>query len=271
VLWLLALLTILATAMTVLSVDARRHSEHFGEAAQVRESLDSAIRLTLLPWMASPNTAGMRSTTVDQEVAGIPIRVTIESDAGRIDLNETPTDLIAAYFEAAGWPAERAKTLAARIVDWRDPKDMAEALGAEAPIYANTGRRNPPRNGPFQSVGELRRVFGGEALDEGLVDGLTVYSRRAEPSRSECVPSVCAALNWRDRHLTAGADETTSREPPSSVTVSLQDQVSLIGEIIRVRACAQDNRHAPCRQLIGRLTGNTTHPLQVFEWQSSFN
>lgn len=269
VLWLLALLGIVTTMMTVRSVSTRRQIERYGEAVQMREALDGAIRFTLFPWIANPN-KNSTAMSAEQLVADLPIQVSIERESGRIDLNAAPKDLLAAFFEAGGWEVGRAQMLAARIQDWRDADDTPESLGAEAPEYAAAGRLGP-RNAPFQSIGEVRRVLGAETIDARLINELTVYTHEPEPTRNLCRPTVCAALNAWARQFAPSDKDSIKTDAAPTMTSLLHSRVSLIGEVIRVRACAKGNRETPCRIMIGRLTGSVDHPLQVFEWSSSFD
>jgi len=269
VLWLLALLAILATTVTALSVSVRRESQHYGEAVQAQEALDSAIRLTLLPWMANPNAEGTQPATADQMVADVSIRVTIENEAGRIDLNNAPMDLLAAYFREVGADDARAQLMAERITEWRELSTQSEFAGKEANQFDATGSL-PKHHGPLQTVGEVRRVLWDHSMDDRVIDGLTVYTHQPEPSVDACVPIVCKALGQLKQQ--GSLPRETSERAQSSLTDSnvMQIRTRLIGEAIRVTACAADDRDTPCRQLIARLTGNRARPLQVFEWESIF-
>jgi type II secretory pathway component PulK len=50
--------------------------------------------------------------------------------------------------------------LAQAIIDWRDEDDFPRLHGAERDDYMKAGARELPRNGPFESVNELRFVRG---------------------------------------------------------------------------------------------------------------
>jgi type II secretory pathway component PulK len=102
-------------------------------------------------------------------------RVRVYDLCGRIDVNRanyrTLTQLI-------GDPA-----IAAAILDWRDPNDVPRPLGAEQEYYLSLPVPYLPRNGHFQTLGELLLVKGvtpdlffGSAEQPGLADLLTVES-----------------------------------------------------------------------------------------------
>ncbi len=102
-------------------------------------------------------------------------RVRVHDACGRIDVNEADDFMLA---RVTGDP-----TVAAAIVDWRDRGSMQSSDGAEQEFYAALGSPYAPRNGPFQTLGELLLVrgvtpemfFGGPDR-VGLVELLTVDS-----------------------------------------------------------------------------------------------
>ena len=101
--------------------------------------------------------AGVGGQTV--RLDGMTLSVSLTNERGRIDLNGSPPELLEGLFRALGVPGETARTLAARIVDFRDSDDEAEIGGAEAPAYAQAGLSGP-RNGPFVHPFELVAVLG---------------------------------------------------------------------------------------------------------------
>lgn len=140
-----------------------------------------------------------RQTTPDLPVFGLV------DEASRLNLNTATREMLE-------WLPGMTAELAAAIVDWRDSNEEPSANGAENETYL---RLNPPyrcKNAPFESVEELRLVYGmtldvlyGEdtnlngildpnendgdlsppndnrdgRLDPGLLEYVTVYSRES--------------------------------------------------------------------------------------------
>ncbi len=146
-------------------------------------------------------------------------------ESGKLNLN------IATLAQLQKLP-NMSETFAAAIIDWRDSDDEASENGAESDVYL---RNDPPytaKNGPFESVEELRLVYGADEvllygedlngngildpnendgdlspptdnqdgrLDRGLVDYLTVYSREpatqtnGEPRIAVVLPNNASA------------------------------------------------------------------------------
>lgn len=102
-------------------------------------------------------------------------RVRVQDACGRISINEADEATLALL---TGDPE-----VAASIIDWRDEGDSPRPGGAEKEHYASLPQPYLPRNGPFQSLGELLLVRGvtpdlffGDGRRPGLVDLLAVES-----------------------------------------------------------------------------------------------
>ena len=264
VLWLISLLTLLAT--TVLAI-TRNHLQTAARAAQIITSeaiSDSAIRLALLRIATplDPNqplgfSARWRMKLFDEDVA-----IYVEREAGRVDLNATDAALLAAVFTAGGVDAEIAHAFASRIVDWRDADSIPEAGGAELEDYKRAGLQYGPRNGPFQAVGELRQVLGLADISPELLDAFTVYSTRSPTISPDFAhPLVLRAL----RHI-ANRSPGESGAPGMALTGPTPTRQQLIGQVTRVRACLLGSPLSLCRVAVVRLTGNSLKPFLIYTW-----
>lgn len=74
-------------------------------------------------------------------------------EAGKLNLNTATADMLR---ELPGMTAE----IAAAIVDWRDTNEEPESGGAESESYLRLSRPYQCKNGPFNSIEELRLVYG---------------------------------------------------------------------------------------------------------------
>jgi general secretion pathway protein K len=279
VVWLLALLTLLATSAALLSVTHRRAVEAFAATVHLDALCDSAIRVTLLGLIApqSPSQRMPIGAPVSVTVPFGTAQVTIERDAGKIDLNTAEDALIFALFAANGWKESDARSMADRIADWKDGDDDPRENGAERAQYAAAEIAYGPRNGPFATVEELRQVLGAQAIPPELLRAFTVYTHAARPLVTAAVPQVKRALLYADSHQLDGhrwlshpedddgpTDEhpTTTPEPDSTANTQ-----SLAGEVLTLTSCATFRGTGRCRSSVLRLTGNVHKPLQMFVWQ----
>lgn len=88
------------------------------------------------------------------------VRLSAASEAGRIDLNGAPPQLLAGIYREIGGTAMTPEQFAGRVVDWRDRDNRPARAGAERPDYVGAGLGYGPRNAPFTSVEELLLVLG---------------------------------------------------------------------------------------------------------------
>lgn len=77
------------------------------------------------------------------------------------NLNAIPYEALWRYLATLQIPEEEVKSLAAALIDWRDPDDLrTEGLGAESDYYYNLRPPYMPRNAPIRSWQELGYVRG---------------------------------------------------------------------------------------------------------------
>ncbi len=273
VLWLLALLTLLATSAVALSASHRRATQRLAQAVELDARADSAIRLTLLRVIAprSPNERVPVGASLTVDVPDGPVQVSVEREIGRVDINTASSALVFAVLAANGLPDKQAQALANRIEDWKDPDDTARDQGAERGEYAAAGLRYVPRNGPFESVEEVRQVLGAADIHAVFLNAFTVYSHAEAPPEtvaSEPVKRALALADERelDGHRWLAAREAGTNAPPTALAAAPGESPTLVGEVLRLRACAGEHTFKRCRLAIVRPTGGTLAPLQVFAW-----
>ena len=107
------------------------------------------------------------------------VRVVVQDELGRIDLNHADTGLLDGLLQSAGVAPQSASAMADKIQDWRDPGALKRVNGGKEQDYRLAGLAYGPRNGPFQSVEELALVMDmTPALFKRIEPALTVYSGR---------------------------------------------------------------------------------------------
>jgi hypothetical protein len=269
VLWFVALLTLLATSATGLSLLHRRAAQALGDEVRAENAADSAIRVLLLQLAGRNQTwanwldGGSRTI----EIAGTLVSVHIELEDGRIDLNTGDAELLYALFAANGWSEADATAFVARIEDWTATADDPHPGGAELRDYQAMGRSYGPRNAPFECVAELRQVLGGKQVSPELMSALTVYTHAKYPLQSAAPAAIQRALQWADKRRLGGRRWVVNARE-SSLSVDSFVATSPVGRLVRVHACAAYSRTRRCRVAVVRLTGNNLSPLEIVLWQS---
>ncbi len=124
-------------------------------------------------------TEGKDHSLVDGRIISLAtgtVTLHVVGEAGRLDLNASPPDLLKGLFREVDGQSLSPDAFAARVVDWRDEDDKRMPEGAERPDYQ--GASGLPANAKFQSVGELRYLRGLSDNDYMRLESfLTVYNR----------------------------------------------------------------------------------------------
>jgi hypothetical protein len=233
VLWILALLALLATNMLTISRNDTRMAMRGAQLTAATTAADSAIRLALLQ-IHTPPYAHLPAGFASQwqlRLFGCAIEVRVEREAGRLDVNANAERLLAAVLTAGGVDLAGARSRARRITERR----IAQ--------------------GPYESVAEVRELLGPEATR--IEDAFTVSSTRSPTIvREHAHPLVSAALD-----TLSGAQPA----PQRSIEPVLQPA---LGQAFRVRACATQLQTVTCRTAIARLTGRR-QPFLIHAWYTS--
>ena len=181
VLWALTMLALMAAATQALTVTAYSSERHAMTDARANADLDAAVVRAVLGISDLRPEQRWRTDGTPRAIAydGLRIRVSVQDELGRIDLNATSASTIRALLSGNGLSPDDAATLADRIADWRGPAGPVSLHGASDADYRAAGLAYVPRHGPFQTVDEARLVLGmTPALFARVRPALTVYTKR---------------------------------------------------------------------------------------------
>ena len=181
VLWMLVLLSLVAATLSVEIHDATHIARNMAGSAAARKAADAGVQRAILDLGGSaniPTSAKLRTdgTTYTWQFGNYAVRISIQDEASKIDLNQAPVELLSALFELQGIERGKAQSLADAIADFRDPDNLRHAHGAEAAEYRDARLAWGPKNAPFQSVEELQQVLGMTAdVYQKVAPSLTTY------------------------------------------------------------------------------------------------
>ncbi|MCU0832878.1 MAG: type II secretion system protein GspK [Chromatiaceae bacterium] len=205
VLWVIALLVIIAAGMTADQRSETSLAANQIGAARFRALSDAAIAYAVYNLAAPANLLQDQAETLDSDLwvpdgaprawrfAGEDLSIAVTDEQSLIDLNQGSRELFSALLGALDLPVEEIDVLADAVLDWRDEDDLRQLNGAEDPDYAAAGRPYGAKDGPFDSVEELQQVLG---FDRGLflvlAPALTVAGS-ASPANIELAPPLVRA------------------------------------------------------------------------------
>ncbi|MEW8049734.1 MAG: PilX N-terminal domain-containing pilus assembly protein [Candidatus Thiodiazotropha sp.] len=179
VLWLVALLTIVAASFTTHSKVETRLTGNAVDALHSRLLAESGVNRAILELVVSDpaqrwNTNGqIYQLGTDQNRVNISIR----NSSGLLDLNKAARDQLVNLFALITKDIQDREVLADRLTDWRDSDDLRHLNGAEDADYRSAGNPYTTAGRDLVSIDELAYVLGFDAAKvERLRPYVTLYS-----------------------------------------------------------------------------------------------
>jgi general secretion pathway protein K len=252
VLWTLALLSIVAVAFSSETRTSARIARNGLDSAVSRAAADAGIyRGMLLAALPQTDTAKVRpgGTVYSWRFSNCLVRISIEAERGKVDLEHAPEVLLAALFESVGTDHDIAQSLAAAVADFRDPDSLRRLHGAEEAEYRAAGLAWGPKNAPFEAVEELQEVLGiTPTIYQRVAPYLTIYSVAGEINPTSASDLVIGALQK------AQLDEGYFVQFP--------------GMAYSIRAEAKDSRGAVfVREAVVQLDREKPVPIRILAWR----
>jgi general secretion pathway protein K len=179
VLWITGLLAVMAASFASSTRTEARLARNQEENAKAEALADAGVHRAVFGLLdLDPETAWRADRTVRAFALGEgEVRVQIEDEDGKIDLNGAPLELLAGLFLAVGLPEAEAQAMADRIGDFRDTDSEPEPLGAEDPAYLDAGLTRGAADRLFGSESALLHVLGmTRELYETVRPNVTVHS-----------------------------------------------------------------------------------------------
>jgi general secretion pathway protein K len=178
VIWMVAFLTVLAAGVTAVARSDIQLARNVIGLAKARSEAEGGIyyAVTRLVDVSSSKWIGNGST---YRVPGseMKIEVTVQDEAGRIDINAADADLLRSLFIAGGADVDLAQECADAVMDWRDDDQLRRASGAEWDDYVAAGLAYAPRNSGFLSISELQMVLPVTTkIFRAIRPAITIYS-----------------------------------------------------------------------------------------------
>ncbi|MDE0283572.1 MAG: type II secretion system protein GspK [Gammaproteobacteria bacterium] len=181
VLWLLALLSLMAGAHSYALRTETWLTIHALDRARARAAAEAGVWLAVADLLSPPSAQRWPhdGTPIEVNFAAGTIGLRIQDEAGLIDINSADDALLQGLLSNAAQPGQDVVSLFDALLDWRDPDpDRRGGGGAEDGDYLHAPYES--KDGPFNSIEELRRVAGmSDELYRNIRDAVTIHSMQA--------------------------------------------------------------------------------------------
>ncbi len=224
VLWVLTLLALIAASFSSTTRTEVNLARNIVESAKAEALAEAGVHEAILGLNGD---SGEDPWRVDRTVyawrfGGGGIRVAIEDEGAKIDLNAARDQILRQLFLALDLEDERtlelseAEALVDAILDYRDPDDLIHHSGAEDNDYRSAGLKHDAKDAPFEAVEELQQVYGmTREIYQLVAPAVTVYARRRRPFTATASELVKAAME-------GGLGDAAGRE--ASPNLEIEDE-----------------------------------------------
>ena len=277
VLWMLGALATLASIYAVYVINTATAMGVNDQRVQAQGLMTAALELTT--YRLTSADADNRPSRGDFvfRLGRAAVAVDFRSEAGRIDLNSAPKELLAGLFAGLGAKYSNAEYYAERIIGWRTAQDP-DQRNEEASAYRSAGLAYGPRQGPFGHVGELALVLGlPPFLVERALPFVTVFSGRAEINILAAAPEVVAAVPGMTPDRLYAVLSQVGRGPQNAQFLQrlVGDQSGITIEAgktarVAVRMDFATGRHVRGEAVI-LLGSEAGEPFRVLSWRDDFD
>jgi general secretion pathway protein K len=277
VLWGVALLAMVAGSFAQTARTETLIARNLGESAKAVAAAEAGIYRAI---MALLDPVAGRRWRDDGHVYAFAlgdseVRVSIQDEGGKVDLNAAPDELLRGLFRSSGLDDAQSAALAAAVADWRDEDVLRRAAGAEESDYRAAGLEYAPKNRAFRAIEELQQVLGmSRALYTRLAPSITVHSQRSSINTATAPPQVLRSLPGMDddrvRSLLKERERTLAAAavaPPDASEEGLSPMRSRIG----VHAIHAESRTAAggtfAREAVVSTNGEPAAPYSLLVWR----
>jgi general secretion pathway protein K len=269
VLWGIGLLTMIAASMLSAGNVSYALSHTAFETAQDQAAAEAGVMRAVLGLLDPRPDRRWRVDGVEKEFnwGEATIRIAIQDELGRIDLNQADQGLLTGLFRSVGLNASDASAVVDKILDWRDANPGRRLNGAKEGDYRAADVHQGPRNGPFQSVDELQLVMGmTRDLYRRVEPAITVYSGRQffDPQFAPREALLALPTMTADAVTNIIAARTSQAVGAGVIPIAIR----LGGRAFSIRTEIPSSTGVAVHEAVVRLTDDAHQPFWVLSWKS---
>jgi len=279
VLWMTALMTIMALAYSSMTRTENRLNSLMVHSAQARSIAESGIWLAVND-LIQPSTSRRYPTnnlpTQLQSDSLQSLTISIQDETGKIDLNKASQQLLMGLVQSVGVDQDKSYPIVDAIMDWRDNNDLSLLNGAEDSDYAANGYPYGAKDGPINSVGELLQIHGIDALlYKKLQPLVTIHSMRPRVNINSASIAVLHAIpslstDMVVQLISSRADLGNATIPPV-ISDEARPYISTAGRgnVFSVVSEAQVKGVSSRLRVTFVLKKNGDRPITILEWREN--
>ena len=277
VLWMLALLTLMAGGYSATMRTESRQTANYMRSAQAGAIAEAGIWLATRELQRPDKERRWRSdnTPYDLDLFDAKVTLRIQNEAGKIDLNSARPELLQGLLESVNskQSGQDNNDVLQAILDWRDRDKLVRVNGAEDDAYKAAGYNYGAKNGPFNSIDELRLVMGmTDDIYRKIAPDLTIYSHLPGINPQFADKGALLALSGKDQQRVEDYLSTRSANPPSAAMEFLTgaDQRYFLNTTSNVVTITSTGIVSGTRATIVAvllLTRRPTQPYIILSWR----
>jgi general secretion pathway protein K len=240
------------------------------EAAKVNAVVEASVNRAVVALYAPQPERRWKADGTSQlfEFDGIKIKVSIQDELGKIDLNQAEEAAFVNLLQSAGLDANSATNLADKIVDWRTATSLKHLNGAKETEYRASGSAFQPRNGQFQGVDELLLVLNMTPdLFQRIEPALTVYSARQFIDPQVAPREALLSLPGMTPDLIEATLATRQAQTVPIDGLPGGSMASLSGRAFTIRTEFRAINGTIRHEAVVRMTDNFDQPYWLLSWK----
>jgi len=274
VLWAITMLSLMAAATQALTVTSYRSEVHAMVDARAEADLDAAVVAAVLGIsdLRPERRWRVDGTATPFAFDGLKMRVSVQDELGRIDLNASSGAIIRQLLLGAGLRPDEAGKLSDSILYWRSKSGLENLQGAVDDDYRAAHLTYLPRHGPFQTVDEAKLVLGmTPRLFATIRPALTVYSKRPAFDPAVAPREALMALYPGDPGKVEEIIRARSVDPNASMQMGFSSGTATTltapsGRAYSIVAQLVIGRRTFTRSAVVELTSSKERPYFVLAW-----
>lgn len=271
---MLALLTIIAMTFSTTSRTETVLTANHVQSAQAQAAAEAGIWIAVYDLLKPEQAQYWKHDNAIKTVQfnDAQIAIQIQDETGKIDLNSARTEILNGLITSLPYPFKPGEEvrLLQSILDWRDRDNLVRQYGAEDGEYAAQGLPYGTKNGPFNSVDELRLVLGmNNTLYQLMQPALTVYSHQPGISPDVAPANVLLAVPGSvpdDVHTYVNSRNEIQGTAAGLSTIDPRYFSKVHGNTFTITSTAQsENSHFRYQAVIA-IDRSLNQPYSVLSW-----